>query len=133
MALTIPIFEALIETDEEGEFQIAHAQLGYALKDKPEPDWAGAEQELSKAIALRGSAHGFGGDYYHFNRAICLIHLDEAFLKGQPSDPDSRHQIESDLRVVKRGRTAWLLGKSSEVSKWLGLNGIADTELESVP
>jgi hypothetical protein len=52
--LTIPIFRALIHSDTQKEYHRNHAQLGYALKDKPRPDWAEAEKELTTAIEMRG-------------------------------------------------------------------------------
>ncbi len=48
---TIPIFEALMRNDPENHR--IHAQLGYALLGKKEPDWLTAKAELSKAIELR--------------------------------------------------------------------------------
>ncbi len=54
MELSIPVFKALISSDTENLYHANHAQLGYALKDKLNPDWVEAERELTRAIQIRG-------------------------------------------------------------------------------
>ena len=75
MERTVPVFEALIENVAGEEFHRTHGQLGYALKDKPDPDWEGAYKQLSEAIKLRDADGAKGFLMYEFNRAICGIKL----------------------------------------------------------
>jgi hypothetical protein len=53
MALTVPVFYALIAADTDNKYHRTHGSLGWALKDKIPPDWRGARAELTRAIAIR--------------------------------------------------------------------------------
>lgn len=97
MERTIPIFEALVESDPHDHAN--HAQLGWALKDQRTPQWAAAERELSTAIELRGAWQQSGWFYYEASRAICRIMMTK--------DPQHASQVKSedilsDLRVAAR-------------------------------
>ena len=97
MALSIPIFEALVEGDNDNEYHYYHGQLGWALKDKEAPDWVAAEASLSKAIEHRGSWKEKGWLYYEANRALCRIKmLDDANHAHQVT----KQGIISDLEVA---------------------------------
>jgi hypothetical protein len=96
MERTIPIFEALVKSDEGREFHMNFGQLGFALKDKREPDWKGAEIALTNAIGIRGSWRQNNFAMYEFNRALCLIELE----KKEGSTESSRLSILNDLRAV---------------------------------
>ena len=50
MERVIPVFKALIANDHENQYHMNHGQLGFALKDKPQPDWNASEKELTTAI-----------------------------------------------------------------------------------
>lgn len=80
MERTIPIFEALIDSDGGENYHRNHGQLGYALKDKGGMDdarkeWTRAEDELTKAIELRDKEGADGFLMYELNRALCGIKL----------------------------------------------------------
>lgn len=121
---TIPIFEALCESDKENRFHANHGQLGYALKDQRNPDYSAAARELSDAITIRGPARSQGYELYEFNRAICYIMLDPNFQRGEPSLPDSRARILDDLEVSKEKLPD--MDEGSFLVCWLRINNIAD-------
>src|SRR5262249_14495265 len=100
MERTIPVFEALVESDPEGRFHRNFGQLGYALKDSQQPRWREAEAALTRAIKIRGTWQEWGWVLYEFNRAVCRINLDEQFVAGRDSAPDVRGRIVEDLRAV---------------------------------
>jgi hypothetical protein len=127
MERTIPVFEALIAAEPD-RFHRNYGQLGFALKDKKDPDWAGAEKILSKAIDLRGPPESSGWLLYEFNRAISRIHLDPAFSAKKPSAADMRTKIEEDLRV---GGRAIDLKNIPVVVEWAEINGVAMTSVDT--
>jgi len=129
MERTIPIFRALIASDTKGEYHANHGQLGYALKDKVEPDWAEAEAELSEAIRLRGNPQASRWrPMYEFVRAICRIELDQAYGRGESSKEETKKTILADIEAA---------GGNSEVKKrirddqtiqdWMAHNTIPDS------
>lgn len=124
MERTIPIFEALIESDVAGNFHKNHGQLGYALKDKREPDYAQAEAALTKAIRIRGPWQQAGWVIYEANRAECRIELDAEFKEGKPSTPKNRLRIIEDLTVVATtdDLVEWL--DRPPYSDWMKLNQV---------
>ena len=132
MERTIPIFQALIDSDKEQRFHKNYGQLGFALKDRREPSWSQADEALSTAIRLRGDAEREGWHAYEFNRAVCRIAQDEAFAAGQPSKPASRAAILADLRVA--ASAGWLDQALAEapVAEWLAANELSVQDLRSV-
>jgi hypothetical protein len=129
--LTIPLFRALIRSDKENAFHRNHAQLGYALKDKPQPDWADAEKELTTAIEIRGSWQEHGWLFYELNRAQCRIMGDPAFPQNLPSDRVRREQIIDDLRNAFQAPDLRPILRNDPVcKKWIDLNNV-DKELRS--
>lgn len=129
MEQSIPIFQALIKSDPDNRYHMNHGQLGFALKDRQQPDWAAAESELSTAIQIRGPWQEQGWLFYEFNRAICRIMLDEAFSQNEPSDPPHRDAILMDLRDAWRGELKGLLKKDISVTRWLETNKIRESDL----
>jgi hypothetical protein len=129
MELTIPIFRALVESDGNGKFHRTHAQIGYALKDQQNPDWAAAEAELTKAIELRGPWEENGWLFYEFNRATCGIKQDEAFITGQASKPEVRDKILADLRAAARSELKKLILNDPDIKKWMSQNGLTRNDL----
>lgn len=130
VALTIPVFEALIACDTENRFHRNHGELGYALKDQTRPDFRRAKENLEKAMTIRppGQAKRFWP--YEFNLAYCEIELDVlGFKSGRPSASELRKSITDHLRVpaqVESGRKA-ILGEGDEegrnpIPRWLALN-----------
>ena len=116
---TIPIFEALIEDDQDNQFHRNHGQLGFVYKDQqPRPQWKLAETELSRAIQIRDEQSAGGFLMYELNRAICNIKL------GADSEV-----IKSDLdKVLRLGpeNGAWVRqshpDKGQAIIKWLKQN-----------
>ena len=129
MERTIPIFEALVASDQEGRFHRNFAQLGYALKDRRNPDYAAAEKHLSKAIEVRGPWREYGYTIYEFNRALCRIKMDGNFQQGKASTDDARKAIVADLSVA-RNMTGGLPDEP-DVKKWIELNGVQSSELKT--
>jgi hypothetical protein len=124
MEKTIPVFEALAESDARDEFHRNHGQLGYALKDQRTPDWERAEAELGRAIGIRDRVGHRGFRLYEFNRAICRIRLDDAFRRGEQSPPDVKDAILTDLRGA--AQDSFVAGRvratTDPIGRWLQLN-----------
>lgn len=68
---TIPIFEALTESESGQNNHRYFGNLGYALKDKEEPDWEGARNALVKAINLSQKQKNTVPPHYMYNLAVC--------------------------------------------------------------
>jgi hypothetical protein len=88
MARSILIFRGLIASDIDNQYHANYGQLGFALKDLRNPDWAAAEEALTLAIRNRGDAHDGKHLSYEFNRALCRIEQDESFRKENPSNEE---------------------------------------------
>jgi len=127
MERTIPVFKALISSDEKEVFHRNFAQLGYALKDKSKSthdDLLQAEKCLTKAIDIRGSWEDNGFLFYELNRAICQIMLDENFKKGKKSEKENQQMIFADLNAARHARDLNNIIKSEPLFvKWTKLNG----------
>ncbi len=137
MARAIPIFEALSESDAEGLFHRNYGQLGYLLKDKIPPDYAGARAAISKAIELRNKKQQIGFQLYELNRAICHILLDQNYLNETPSTDAVKQTILADLKAVmleiKTSNAIKASFQDAEnpaeiaknpIGKWMKLNGV---------
>jgi len=122
MERTIPVFQALIESDVEKNFHENHGQLGYALKDQRTPDWAGALSALNTAIRMRGPAATYGFKLYEFNRALCRINTDANFSRGQKSEAETKREILADLAVIRAAKYSELIERTREIVDWLRLN-----------
>ena len=100
-----------------------HGQLGYALKDKNEPEWESAIKELSKAIELRGTWTKQGFRSYEFNRAVCRIHI----------DPENRGEILADLRVAatsqRSGGAGTWIKEDEDIQQWLRNHNLSELDL----
>jgi hypothetical protein len=129
--LTIPVFRALISSDTQNKYYRNHAELGYALKDKLQPDWAAAEQELTTAIKIRGPWKEHGWVLYEMNRAECRIMLDPDFAQNRPSDPTRKEEIIDDLRAAFRAPDLRTILRRDVFKKWSDLNEVTDKELRS--
>jgi hypothetical protein len=126
MERTIPIFRALIASDTEKVYHANHGQLGYALKDQRNPDWAEAQAELTEAIRLRGNWQTSGSlPYYEFVRAICRINLDEAFKTDKHSDEKTKQMILSDIDIASsHPKMKDLVQNEPDIKKWMDLNDL---------
>jgi hypothetical protein len=102
MALTIPVFLALIAADTDDKYHRNHGSLGWALKDKLPQEWRDARAELTKAMAIRDKLSITGWRLYEANRAVCSINI----LNGptQPGDPAAAEltaSIQHDLAAAQ--------------------------------
>jgi hypothetical protein len=114
MERTIPVFHALIESEGEVKFHKNHSQLGYALKDRAQPDLPGAVAALTEAIDLRDKKGDRGFLLYEFNRALARI-------QQEPNPPSEvRKKIEADLQVA-RANTALMnqIDTNQDIKKFL--------------
>jgi hypothetical protein len=133
MERTIPIFMALVDSDKEHIYHRNYGQLGYALKDQRQPDWAGAAAALTRAIEIRGPWQQSGWPFYEFNRAICRMNLDEAFKdeaykQGRPSDENTRQAILDDLRAAATELDD-IMRDDATIKDWLELNSVSLSEI----
>lgn len=137
---TVPVFRALVANDRERRFHRHFADLGYALKDGRQPDYAAARDMLNQAIEIRDRL-GIGNfALYEWNRALCSIRLDQRFSSDEPSDEATRNAILADLKRAATGltRTMFQASDSAEpdaakdaVAHWLELNGLTLADLLS--
>jgi hypothetical protein len=134
MERSIPIFRALINSDTKNEYHLNHGQLGFALKDKQQPDWAAADAELTQAIDMRG--HGPESDWrsYEFNRAICRIMQDSRFNANEVSDPDVKDRILADLTAADKDTwvRSWMRDEPT-INRWLKKNNVHGMHLAKTP
>ena len=104
MALTIPVFRALIAADTNDEYHRNHGSLGWALKDQPNAgptEWQAASDELTTAIRIRDSRRISGWKLYEANRALCNIHLLGRLPPGDPKIPSLTALIRQDLAAAE--------------------------------
>lgn len=135
---TIPIFRALAYADTNNDDYRSAAALGYALKDKQPPSWAEAEEELTRAIAIRDRLGIQGWRMYEFNRAICRISQDPGFNSDpkRPAAPEIREAILADLHCAATEAFVYekILGEDAgygtAVSEWLALNKVDVSRLD---
>lgn len=102
VARTIPVFEALIACDLEEQFHRNFGELGYALKDKADPEYERAAANLTTAIEIRDRLYPAAHfPMYEFNRAFCNVKLSEKHATRLPDQ--AIEDICADLRAtVKR-------------------------------
>lgn len=115
---TLPIFQALVEADNEGIFHRNRGLYAFSLMTQSNPDWSKALNTLQEAIKIRDGSKDPGWSEYEFSRAICNIKLDpQAKTKA-----DKKSAIDADLKKAddlmldqsKRDR----LDLDGEVAKW---------------
>jgi len=125
MERTIPIFRALADSDSLNEYHKNHGQLGFALKDKKDPEWAEAEKELTKAIGIRGDWRAKGWLFYEYNRALCRIHLEKEMQKGKAGPSPNREKIIDDLRATAANdELRDIIEQDTYVREWMDKNHI---------
>ncbi len=137
MERTIPVFRALIANDKAGRFFRHFAALGYALKGSDPPQYGEAERALTRAIAIRGTQRLTGGTVLQeWNRAVCRIMLDPAYVAGRGSDEESFERISADLLLAAQylpqkffpGAPAAGQDLGTEaVARWIQLNDVQVT------
>jgi hypothetical protein len=114
IARTIPVFKALTATDSADYFHRNHAQLGIALQEQAQPDWAQSEAELTKAIGIRDRRKLRGWRSYEVRRARARIRLEAT------GGPPRKESIVSDLRAAaadERGRQR--IAEDKDIQDWL--------------
>jgi hypothetical protein len=125
---TVPVFEALIESDTGNVFHRNHAQLGYALQAQNGPDLPRAERAFTTAIRIRGDWREAGWPWYELARAICRILLDADFKAKRPSSPAAREAIVADLWVGAHSEADEMFA-DARLREWLDVNALTLKEL----
>ena len=126
MALTIPVFYALIAADTDNKYHRTHGSLGWALKDKISPDWREAKAELTRAIAIRDRLNITGWRLYEANRAVCSINILKDPRPGDPTQAELIASIENDLDTARNDSHAKpMVDQGSptidpDISDWIG-------------
>ena len=118
MERTIPIFRALLDTDQDHMHHI-RGQLGFALKDKTQPDYGGAIEQLSEAIDLRDSSGETGWLFYEFNRALARIRAGLGTPEEILDDLCKAAQIDFIREIIEGDKDIepWLLSQGIEPTK----------------
>lgn len=128
MSRSIPVFEALINSNKRRDKHYYFGQLAYALKDQEDADYKKAEVNFDIAIDIRDSSEL--EYFYEFNRAICKVFNDKNFKSKAPSGDITKNQIIEDLRFSKSGLGVLLeelIKKEPEnrvLMNWFKLNSI---------
>ena len=131
-ARTIDVFRALVAADEEHRFHRNHAQLAYALKAGPAPDYEAAKAALDEAIRIRDGHDESGFLLYEFNRALCRIALDPARRSGSASADDDREAVLADL--LRAAASPFLRRRMSQepvIADWLERNGLTVADVQA--
>ncbi len=124
---TIPIFQALVNSDPKNDHY--HAQLGYAYKDCDPPRLEDSISQINQAIQLRGS-HIVGSTWkYELNRALSRIMAEAEQTLENGTASTWREEILAGLFTVDRnyGLAKVLLESEDEVvdiplKRWLEKN-----------
>ena len=128
MARSIPVFEALVNSNIRKDRHYYFGQLAYALKDQAIADWKRAEENFNEAIDIRGNSEK--ECFYEFNRAICKVSNDNNFAHAMPSDEKICEFILKDLKFARIGigpQFEKLINEdpdNRQLSKWLEKNQI---------
>ena len=124
----IPIFEALLQSSiDTGNRHDYYAQLAYIYKDKLNPEWDKAYDNIDKAIEDRDK-HKLGNiklTIYEFNRLVSGIN---AFRDKPARLKQLQEQFENDFDIVYNDNSArYMLFETDEIlapglSKWAKQN-----------
>jgi hypothetical protein len=101
------VLQTLVDADSRGLFHRNRGEYAMALmgktKDPKNPDdsWNRAHDLLNDAIKIRDRSGETGWHQYELARAVCQIHLDVNFNRGQPSSPEGWQSIAADLDSAK--------------------------------
>jgi hypothetical protein len=125
---SLPVFQALVESDLQEVFHRNPAQYAFALmgrtKNPADEDWVQALDLLNKAIRIRDGSGEKDWHEYELARAVCEIHLDSNFKASKPSDADKKQSIHADLD--KAGDvpavTRKTIGNQDVIDDWKKLN-----------
>ena len=95
---SIPIFEALVESEPQNHQY--YAELAFAYKDSESSDWVQVIQYLDRAIALRGNEQRANTWNYELSRAITRIQAAYSTTGTYDFDPAVHERIIADLLSV---------------------------------
>jgi hypothetical protein len=127
---TLAVFQALVEDDAARVFHRNRGEYAMALigrtKDpkNPDDDWDRARDLMSEAIRIRDRSGERGCSQYELARAVCQIHLDENFRKGQPSSAKDQQSTAADLdkaRDVQQAESD-MIDSAHVIADWKRLN-----------
>jgi hypothetical protein len=121
VARTVPIFKALVKSDEEhDQLQRYHAALGRALM-KGKEDFAAAEKSFTDAIRIRDKeVKGANVDRdYEFYRAVCRISMPESDQDKDEIIKDLTNAAkDSDVRRLYNKKKKEPKSDAETISKW---------------
>jgi hypothetical protein len=126
----IPIFEALIQADIDNKYHRNHAQLAYALIDKPIPDLNRALEEINKAIQIRVDKNETNFLGYEFVRAIINIKLGAetekvlSDLNTAINAPEIGDRIKKPNKKLNPELISWMKSNEKELIDWISKNNI---------
>jgi hypothetical protein len=122
MAMSIPVFRALIAADVQQRHHRPHGSLGWALKDQEAPDWQAASGELTTAITIRDSLQVDGWKLYEANRALCDIKLLEQLPAGDRRAESLAATISQDLTAARTDPYArQMVTDNRDIQAWIGM------------
>ena len=118
MERTIPVFRALLETDPTHK-HVIHGQLGFALKDRTEPDYQGAIEHLSEAISERDANRETGWLFYEFNRALARIRSEVGTPEEILADLCTAAKIDFIRGIIETDKVTvgWLTAQGIEPTR----------------
>ncbi len=128
--LVIPVFEALIKSDEKQTYHRNYGQLAFALKDQEIADWPQAMEKLSTAIEVRDRNKVQGFYVYEFNRAICRIKTSDKIdaiqkdLDVALSGPKTKEWVKSPDEKYCKPLKDWLKDNREGLKGWIEVNQV---------
>jgi hypothetical protein len=125
MSRTIPIFQALINNDPGHRFVKHFASLGFAMKDKDDPDFARSVEMLSAAIEV-AERQGYTSPLLNWNRAHARILGDPAFRVSprRTTEEPTRQLILQDLDTAREQELPERFFQESDIVAWRQVNGV---------
>lgn len=132
---TIPIFQALIESEYGKERHRFHAQLGYALKDQAKHDWKKAKEHLETAIELWQQENPSDrlSPYYCFNWICCAVEVENLANFHRRSSQELKDKILARIKSVTDCKTLTeALRQYEAIHSWLDRNQIDKSMLFQV-
>jgi hypothetical protein len=131
MAMSIPVFRALIAADAQQQHHRDHGSLGWALKDQEVPAWQAASGELTTAIAIRDELGIDGWKLYEANRALCDIKLLEQLPSGDRRAGPLAATISQDLTAALTDPYArQMVTDNHDIQAWIAMRS---AQPDSVP
>lgn len=126
----IPVFEALIKSDEKQVYHRNYGQLAFALKDQKLADWAQAMEKLSTAIEIRDRNKVQGFYVYEFNRAICRIKITDKIdaikkdLDVALAGPKTKEWVKNPDEKYCKPLKDWLKDNREALKGWIEVNQV---------